>query len=196
MHFYSQEEIEWLKANAPGNAWKKVTEMFNEYFNVHVTKKQLCAAAKRYDIRNGINAQFSKGNVPFNKGMKGINFGGENGKKTQFKKGSKPSNYRPVGSERISVDGYVEIKVADPNKWQLKHRVVWEREYGSVPKGYVVLFGDGNRCNFDSNNLILVSRKQLAILNKHSLIKDNADLTRLGIQVADLHLKINERKKG
>jgi len=36
---------------------------------------------------------------------------------TEFKKGCMPHNYKPVGSERITKDGYRERKVADPKKW-------------------------------------------------------------------------------
>ena len=43
-----------------------------------------------------------------------------------FAKGNVPPNHRPVGSERISKDGYIEVKVAEPNKWRLKQRVVYE----------------------------------------------------------------------
>jgi hypothetical protein len=99
-----------------------------------------------------------------------------------------------IGNEKHT-EGYVEIKVADPRKWQLKHRVIWEKENGPIPKSQAVIFGDGNRSNFDLNNLILVSRKQLARLNQNNLIQDNADLTRAGIVIADIYSKISERKK-
>ena len=32
---------------------------------------------------------------------------------SRFKKGNVPKCHRPVGSERVNVDGYVEVKVAD-----------------------------------------------------------------------------------
>lgn len=192
MHFYSPEEIEWLRANAPGRSWREITEMFNNLFNVEITCRNLCSVAKRYGIKNGVNAQFPKGHKPFNKGMKGVNFGG---KETQFKKGNKPINFRPVGSERINVDGYVEIKVSDPSKWRLKHQVVWEQEHGKIPKGHAVIFGDSNKMNFDINNLLLVSRKQLLALNQNRLIQDDVELTKTGVIIADLYLKIGEMKR-
>ena len=110
-------------------------------------------------------------------------------------KGQKPHNYKPVGSERVNGDGYVDVKIADPNKWRAKHRLLWEEENGPIPKGYVIIFGDGNRRNFQQDNLILVSKSQLAILNKNQLIQNDADLTRAGIVIADIYKKIGERKK-
>lgn len=64
-----------------------------------------------------------------------------------------------------------------------------------MPKGHAVIFGDGNRRNFELDNLILVSRAQLAILNKHNLIQMDAELTRTGVVIADIYKKIGEWKK-
>ena len=95
---------------------------------------------------------FQKGSVPFNKGMKGICAKGC--EKTWFKKGQKPINHRPLGSERITVDGYTEVKVEEPNKWRLKQQIVWEEHCGVVPKGYVLIVADGDKTNFDIKNLL------------------------------------------
>ena len=56
-------------------------------------------------------------------------------KHTMFAKGNVPPNHRPVGSERISIDGYIEVKVAEPDKWRLKQRVVYEEAKGESPEG-------------------------------------------------------------
>jgi hypothetical protein len=119
--------------------------------------------------------------------------------KTSFKKGDIPANHREVGSERINVYGYTEVKVAEPNKWKLKHRVIYEEHYGEIPKNHNVIFADGNKLNLDINNLVLVNKDQLLVLNKNELIKDNADLTKAGVNVANLMIKIrdiNNKRKG
>ena len=107
---------------------------------------------------NVIAAQFKKGTVPPNKGKKMSAELYARCAPTMFKKGNKPHTYRPVGSERVNVDGYVEVKVADPNKWRLKHRVIWEEAHGPIPKGHNVQFRDGNSQNLDLGNLYLISR--------------------------------------
>jgi hypothetical protein len=124
--------------------------------------------------------------------MKGINFGGTT---TQFKKGHRPANYKPIGTQRVNSEGYVDIKVADPGIWKAKHKMIWEKANGPIPKGHVLIFGDGNKLNVQLENLILISRKQLATLNKNKLIQNNAELTRMGITLVDVYHKINERKK-
>lgn len=189
----TEEQAEFIKRNVKGIGNVELTNLFNEKFGTNVLESQIRAFKARNKLRSGLDGRFQKGHTPVNKGKKGICAKGC--KATQFKKGHKPINYKPVGSERINVDGYVEVKVADPNKWQLKHRVVWEKHNGKIPEGYVVIFLDNNKSNLDINNLLMISRKQLVFLNKNGLIKENSDLTKTGVLIADLLIKIGESKK-
>lgn len=112
---------------------------------------------------NCVACQFKKGNVPHNKGVKGYVTNDEKKiermKATQFKKGHKPENWRPTGSERVNNDGYIEVKTREPNVWELKHRVVWLEHKGEIPKGVNIQFRDGNKRNFDIDNLYAIDRK-------------------------------------
>ena len=194
MFRYSTAQVEFIKANVDGRYVQELTEMFNSHFGVQLKLSQMRAFIKNHSLKNGMDARFKPGAVPANKGSKGLHNVG--GNKTSFKKGQRPLNYMPVGTERINTDGYAEIKIADPNKWKGKHILVWEQHHGrSVPKGHVVIFGDRNRRNFDPSNLILVSRSQLAIMNKNNLIQENAELTQTGVILADIYHKIGQRKK-
>lgn len=105
--------------------------------------------------------RFKPGFTPWNKGMKGLNMGGQ---QTQFKKGHLPHNTRHDGATRISKDGYIEERVA-LHVWKLKHRLVWEQHNGPIPPGYNVKFKDGNRQNVDISNLYMVSRKENMLQN-------------------------------
>lgn len=104
--------------------------------------------------------QFTSGHTPANKGKKMSPELYAKCAPTMFKKGNIPGNHREVGSERVNKDGYVEIKVAEPNKWKAKHRVIWEAANGPVKKGYNVQFKDGNPKNITLENLYLISRAQ------------------------------------
>lgn len=86
-------------------------------------------------------------------------------KLTQFKPGNCPPNFKPVGSEAIRNDGYIYLKLANPNKWQAKHRYLYEQARGKIPRGFKVRFKDGNRLNFDLTNLELISNRKLMLLN-------------------------------
>lgn len=192
LHIWSNEEKEYLEEITPGHHYKEIQELMKEKFNLDLTMNQIKGAIGRYKLNTGFTGQFNKGHVPDNKGMKGICAKGC--EKTWFKKGQKPINHKPVGSERVNVDGYVEVKIKEPNKWRLKHQVVWEEHNGLIPQGHAVIFGDGNLGNLDINNLILVSRQQLLILNRNKLIQKDANLTRTAVIVADIYQKISERK--
>ena len=142
----------------------------------------------RNKLTTGTGGYFKKGSTPWNKGLKG--YMGAN--KTSFKKGTIPPQYRPVGSERIAKDGYIEIKVEDPNKWELKHRVIWEQHHGEILKGHAIIFADGDKSNLDIDNLLLVSRKQLLFMNRNNLISENKEFTKVGVNIANVMIKLSE----
>ena len=109
---------------------------------------------------NAVAHRFKKGSVPPNKGKKMSPEVYEKVKETMFKKGNSPVNHREVGSERINVDGYIEIKVAEPNRWRLKHRIIWEQVNGEIPKGYNVQFKNHNTQDCRIENLYIISKAE------------------------------------
>lgn len=193
-HKYTPEQISFIRENIKKMTWGELTAKFNETFGTNLSRKALAATGKRYGIRSGRTGQFLKGNTPWNKGLKGWQAPGT--EKTQFKKGNLPANHVSVGSETIDKDGYVKVKIGEPNKWEFKHRLIWEKSHGrQIPPNYVVIFGDGNKRNFNPDNLLLVSRKQLARMNQNRLIKNDAKLTETGILIAELINKTGELKR-
>ena len=142
------------------------------------------------------NGCFKKEHIPFNKGKKRKEWMSEEREKmcekTQFKKGNVPKNKKPIGVERINVDGYIEIKVAEKRRWALKHRIVYEQAYGKIPKGYVVVFADGNKLNLELDNLILVSRNELCRMNQNKLFTSDKELTKSGLALVKLMNKMYE----
>lgn len=192
IHRYSAEERAFVAENVKGTSYADLTVMFNRRFGCNLKTTQILSFCMRRGLYNGRDARirpgsdigkesrFKPGFVPHNKGKKGT--GGW--EPTQFRKGHRPANYKPVGSERVNRDGYVEIKLTDPNRWRHKHVVVWERANGPLPKGCAVIFADGNRRNFALENLLKISRKELAYLNRNRLLLGDAELTETALQVA------------
>ena len=109
---------------------------------------------------NAVAHRFKKGSVPPNKGKKMSPEVYEKVKETMFKKGNSPVNHREVGSERINVDGYIETKVAEPNVWRLKHRIIWEQYNGVIPAGYNVQFKNHNTQDCRIENLYIISKAE------------------------------------
>ena len=122
--------------------------------------------------------QFKAGHETWNKGVKGVCGTHPNCRRTQFKKGDPIQdrhNYQPIGSERLSKDGYLERKVTDDpsivpaRRWIGVHRLVWEAANGPIPRGHVVCFLPGRRTaeaeKITLDALELVSRAELARRN-------------------------------
>lgn len=115
--------------------------------------------------------------------------------RTSFKTGNLPHNTRKLYSERVNKDGLIEIKV-DTNKWISKHRYIWEQYHKrEVPKGKVVIFLDGDNRNFDVDNLKLISRGALLILNRQyrNILKDK-ELIESCVDLSELIYAINKRR--
>lgn len=115
---------------------------------------------------------FPKGHQPMNKGRKQTEYMSdaqiEKTKATRFRKGHIPKNHKPVGYERITRDGYIEVKTAEPNVFEPKHRLVWVEYNGEIPSGYNIQFKDGNRQNVSIENLYMISRSE-QLKNENSM---------------------------
>jgi len=132
-------------------------------------------ASGRTNGRQGIGSRFENGHVPANKGLRRPGWAPGRMRETQFKKGemswAAQHNYVPVGSHRISKDGYLERKITDDpslvpaRRWVGVHRLVWEAANGKVPPGHAVAFLPGRRSADPSlitlDSLELVSRSEL-----------------------------------
>lgn len=193
---FTKEQKDFIRAHAKGVFNQNLSDLVNDQFNLSTTAQQIKTWKRNHGLSSGLRG--SEGMAPPNKGTVGLHNVG--GNETSFKPGQRPLNYKPVGSERIcSKDGYVIIKVQDVGPWQKrwrpKHKVLWEAEHGPVPKGHILLFLDGNKLNLSLDNLELITRSQLAVLNKNGLLQANADLNKLAIMIADLKLKISEKQK-
>lgn len=193
---YTEEQKAFIRANGKGLDNAALTAAFNARFLTTFSVSSLTNIRYRLGAKSGLvtrveNAgRFKKGHVSSNKGKKRSEYMSEAGQlicaKTQFKKGHPSLNRREVGSERINVDGYIEIKVAEPNRWKAKHRWLWEKEHGDIPKGHKVIMLDGNRLNVDMSNLRLVTNGEEALLNRLKLRSSNKELTEVGIGIVKI----------
>ena len=115
----------------------------------------------------GQKTRFKPGQIPPNKGKKQQDYMApeaiERTAKTRFKKGNVPANHKEIGTERLSKDGYFEIKTA--KGYLLKHRVIWAENFGPIPKNMIVGFKDNNKTNLEVSNLELLTRQQNMLRN-------------------------------
>lgn len=161
-------------------------------------------------LRRGDNVgaayRFKPNQQAWNKGVKGVCGLHEACRATQFKKGrpaTSARNYAPIGSLRISKDGYLERKVTDDpalvptRRWVGVHRLVWTAANGDIPAGSVVCFKPGQRSTdlvrITVDVLELVTRRDLMLRNTfHRYGKDVAAVVQLRGAITR---QINRREK-
>lgn len=188
---YTEGMIEFAKVCYEEMPIKEIVPLFNFAFGTDVTEGQMKGLLCRHKARSGRTGQFGKGQAPWNAGKKGWQAGGR-AKSTQFRAGHIPVNHRPVGSQRLSKDGYIEVKVSEPNVWRRMHQLVWEDNFGPIPDGHICHFKDNDKTNCSPSNLMLVTRPQGAVMNKMGLSKVAPELKQSAVQIVDLKLKLSE----
>jgi hypothetical protein len=197
-HKYTAAETRFLRSYVAGRSYAELTEMFNRRFGLSFAVKRIVSALGRLKLTNGRDCRFRPGHTPYNKGKKGYCPAGC--EKGWFRPGNRPWTHKPVGTCRVNRDGNVEVRIRNPSgnsrkNWKPKHRLIWEKAHGKVPRGHVVIFADGDKSNFALDNLLLVSRGELAVMNRQGLISADKDLTLAGKAIADIKLLIAERKR-
>lgn len=209
-HHTTEDDIEYIREHyatmtvheiAKERSMSKTT--VSAVAHAHGLRKTREWIAERARLRSsdpnhgGRATRFQKGRTPFQKGKKIEEWmspeGIANSSRTRFKKGRPSLNHRPVGSERVNVDGYIEVKIAEPNKWRQKQRVVWEEAYGPVPAGSMVSFIDGNKQNCELSNLMVMTRADN--LRRTSLHNYPAEVREIIHMRAVLKRHINTQKR-
>ena len=164
---YTPEMIGWLKAreHLPRRV---LAEMFNLHFRQQRTVSAIKSFCTRSGMKTGRSGCFQKGNISFNTGTKGV----MKKNKTSFQTGNRPHTWQPIGTERITKDGYLQRKVTDTGSskddFVEVHRLIFEEVNGIIPAGHIVIFIDGDKTNITPENLELVSRSVHATRCKYN----------------------------
>jgi hypothetical protein len=198
---HSAEEIGELVGLSAELVYRKAR--FLGYKKSAQYKEQLAKARNEKLESSGIGSRFQKGSQPPNKGKKCPNYPGMQA--TQFKKGSKPHTWVPVGSYRVTTDGVLEKKLSDVSgpsylRWTPVHRLIWEEAHGPIPKGMVLAFKPGRKSvileQVTLDALELISRKELMARNTiHNYPPELSDVMRArGILKRAINTKLKEAK--
>lgn len=168
-HCWSSEHIELLRTLYPDCSAAVVaaaigcgiSAVYNKAFSLGLKKSEAFYASDRAGrVQRGkqlpsmVATQFKTGLVPWNTGIKGVTGTHPNSVQTQFKPGRNPEearNYQPIGSLRVTKDGYLEKKLNDrrdippSRRWVALHRLVWEAANGPIPPGHIARFKSGQK---------------------------------------------------
>lgn len=147
----------------------------------------------------GVQFRFHKGQVPANKGLRRPGWAPGRMKETQFtpgvRRGVAVRLYKPIGSERMSKDGYLQRKVNDDlplqSRWRAVHLIVWEAAHGPLPKGHAIVFRNGDKADIRLDNFECITRRALMLRNSvHNLPEPLAAAVQL---LGALHRQIRQR---
>ena len=184
---------DYIRANNSRKTAKQMADLLNRHFNASYTSSQIKGIRARMHLVSGLTGRFKRGHIPANKGMKGVwNKGCEKG---WFKKGHIPHNRVAVGTEVMSTDGYLKIKIAEPDVWVFKHIMEWEKHHGSVPENCLISFKDGDHYNCKIENLMCITRAEHSILNFQEMRFSSPELTESALTIAKLKHRIREIQK-
>ncbi len=186
---YTAKELSWIKARA---AWPRrdLFDAFQEQFGRDdVSFQNLKALCKRKRWLTGRTGRFVDGHTIKNGYAKGEYPPGS--EKGWFRTGNRSGRanhvYKPIGTERIAKDGYIERKINDDlpfqQRWRAVHLIRWEAIHGPLPKGHALKCLDGDKTNTDPSNWILIPRALLPRL------AGRPDRGRTGYDAADPEVK-------
>lgn len=169
-YFYTQDEIDYLKSIIKGRTTKEIIELYNNKYNKNMTYNQLLSFQKKYKTRSGLDTTFKKNKV------------------------KNPNPPQQIGYECIYYEKgkkHTKVKIGN-KKWIEKSRYVYEQHYEKIPKDCVIIFLDGNRDNFDINNLKCITKEKHRILAGNCLYFNNKVLNETSIDIAKLISKVKE----
>lgn len=164
---YSRRELAFVKANAALPCAELHAAFCRKFARDDVSKANLVSLRKRNGWKTGRDGRFEKGLIPPNKGKFGVWAPGV--EKGWFREGERRGVavrlYKPIGTERLSKEGYLQRKVNDgfplQRRWRGVHLIRWEEVNGPIPDGHALKCLDGNKLNTDPSNWLLVSRSLL-----------------------------------
>lgn len=195
---FTREQADFIQEHYATLSRHHLTTAVNAQFGTNYTVGQVTGFVKNHGVSSGRTGHFIPGIKSWNSGTKGLvkpNAG-------SFHPGSVPANVLEMGKERITRDGYIEVKVPQrnpytgaPTWWRFKHRLIWEAANGQVPEGHVVVFLDGNKLNCNLENLRCVPRGVLQWMNKTGMNETAGEARKAAILTAEIITKANQRQR-
>lgn len=198
---FPPDVAKYIAENSQGVGSQEMADRLRELFGIECTREKIRYYRRNQGITSGVDTRFIKGQPSHNKGQAAPLHVRKAMEPTMFRKGNRPHNTQPVGTRVKTTDGYWKIKIAEPNKWQLLSRYEWERIHGEKLKaGELVLFLDHNPDNLAPDNLVKLTRAELARLNQDNLRGADKDLNMAAVNLARLKTRAKDaeakRKKG
>lgn len=189
---WDEGRIAWFRAFVPGHTEPEISAEHERIYGTPLARTMIKNRKRLYGVKSGTHGgRFAKGNVPFTKGRKWDEYMSPEkqarSRVSCFKKGEvrdRPDGWlKDVGYERVTDEGYVEVKVRDSRtdgvqpkepgqfncNYRFKHHMIWEQHNGPIPPSTMIVFADGDKRNFDPENLVAVPRALWAVISRNGI---------------------------
>lgn len=99
-----------------------------------------------------------------------------------------------IGEERMGKHGILLVKIAEPDIWQSKNRLLYEQYHNcKLTNADYILFLNKNKNDYTKENLIKVSRKEaLMVSGKTHMISKDREITKTGILLVKLRNRVKQ----
>ena len=181
--FWTDEMHEFMRECIPGRTEAEIAAAFEERFGIALTRSQVKNEKYRLGVRSGtFGGRFEPGNVPANKGRPIEEWMPSDASRAavaagRFKKGQMPVSARgiPVGSARVDL---------------------WEEAHGRpAPPRSMIVFADGDKSNFDPDNLVAVPRPLWAAISRCRIPYGDRETLEAAMDVARAKSAIQAARK-
>lgn len=163
---YQQEHIDWIIKNFDKCTYKQLAEEFNKKFEIKTNLSQISdICSKRLKLNKTINrGEYGNGGIK---------------KKSELYTEKKFNNYWYIKINDISTnDKQKDFK----NNWKQKQVYIYEQHYEKLKDSEIVIFLDGNKDNFNIDNLYKIKRSENVQLAKKR-VHNNGILTKAFIEI-------------
>ena len=178
---FTKAEQDFIAEHYKGILTADLTDMLNKEFGTNYKPSQLRSYKKNRHMASGVDGTFRAEGRRY-KLPKGTRIPGS--EKGWFKKGQMPHNHLEVGAQVFTFDGYIKVKIAEPNYWEFLHKLVWQEANGPIPPEHNIIFLDGNKQNCSLENLYCIPKDEYGALQ--SLRSENPEITLTAAAVVKL----------
>lgn len=171
---FTDEQVEFIRENIQTMSTRECARAFSEFFAEPLGQTQL----RRVMKQNGIAASVQRNDfAPI-----GTELYSEYYQCVMVKVGSYQCHKGDSRSER---------DYKRKANWKLKQNIVWEKSNGKeLPWRWVVVFLDGNRMNYNPDNLYAVPLNVAGTIEKMRMHSENAEIYKTALIWGELYFAI------
>ena len=164
---WTAAELAWVRLNCTRTRREIYDDFCRRFGRTDVSRRALDSLRQRKRWLTGRTGRFPKGAVPVNKGNETPYNAASAAHRFQpgHRLGMAAMLWKPVGSERMDKEGYIERKIHDglpaESRWRAVHRIEWEAANGPTPDGMCLKCLDGDRTNTAASNWVAIPRALL-----------------------------------